>query len=187
MSHFKMIADSVDVSRLLAQVDARPQIWNTRPERRAGDSPHRETSDVWYRYARPDMMTDPAFSQKPHLSIWWPAAKITPAVCEVTLDVWQILEAGWDKYSLGGVLMTRIGPGKRVYEHHDDVSWHARHYEMKVWVVLRGNDKCVNTVEDEAKVWKPGEAWHHNNLIPHSVSNDGESERLVLILCFHKE
>ena len=187
MSHFTMIADEVDVSRLLAQIDARPQIWNVRPERRTGDSPHRETDDVWYRYATEAAMKEPGFSQKPHKSVWWPASKITPAVSEVTIDIWDALDYPCHRHKLGGVLMTRIPPGKQVYAHNDRGTWHAEHYTTKVWVTLRGNDQCVNTVEDEAMVWKPGEAWSHDNLLVHSVRNSGESERIVLILCFRKE
>lgn len=185
MGHFTKIADGINVSRLLAQMDAHPEIWNDRPERRGGNSPHRETSDVWYRYASPEAMAEPDFAQKPHKSVWWPAAKITPAVIEVTGAVRNILEVN-GKHALGGILATRIPVGCQVYEHHDDLAWHARHYTAKVWLVLRGNDQCVNTVEDESMVWKPGEAWSHDNLIRHSARNDGESERLVLILCFRK-
>lgn len=184
MSNFRLIADGIEVSRLLAQMDAHPEIWNTRPERKAGDSPHRETSDIWYRYAHEKFLHEAGFAQEPHQSVWWPAAKVTPAALEVTNDVWNVLERGGDKHRLGGILATRIPPGCQVYPHHDDVAWHARFYTMKVWIPLRANDKCVNTVLDEEMVWKPGEAWHHDNLVMHSVRNDGETERIVLILCF---
>lgn len=183
MSHFKLIAKDIDVAPLLAELDAQPSLWNDRPERRLGNSPHRETSDLWIRYASPEAMLEPEFSQKPHKSVWWPAYRQLPSLPDVLMTVMDALDVPLE---FGGVLMTRIPPGCRVYEHDDDVAWHARYYSTKVWVVLRGNDRCVNTVEDESMVWKPGEGWHHDNLIPHSVRNDGESERIVLILCFRK-
>ena len=187
MTHFTLIAEGIDVSRLLAQMDARPEVWNERPERRSGDSPHRETSDVWYRYAAPETMLAPDFAQLPHKSVWWPAAKVTPAVLEVTNDVWNVLEAT-GRHQLGGILATRIPPGCQVYPHHDNTgAWHARFYDMKIWLPLRANDRCVNVVEGEEMVWKVGECWHHDNLITHSVRNDGESERVVLILCFRRQ
>lgn len=184
MSHFTLIAKDIQVDRLLAQMDARPEVWNTRPERRGGDSPHRETDDIWFRYAREEAMREPGFSQKPHKSVWWSATKVTPAVLEITNDVWNALERDGDKHRLGGILATRIAPGCQVYPHHDRGTWHAEHYTTKVWVTLRGNGQCVNTVEDEEIVWKPGEAWSHDNLRVHSVRNGGETERIVLILCF---
>lgn len=187
MSHFTLISSGIDVSRLVRQLDDHPEVWNTRPERRTGNSPHRETSDIWYRFATPEAMTEPGFPERPHTSVWWPAARVTPAVMTITDDVWNLLESGGDKYRLGGVLATKIPPGCQVYEHDDDVAWHARYYDMKVWIPLKANDRCVNTVEDEAMVWRVGEGWHHNNLIRHSVRNEGESERIVLVLCFRKE
>lgn len=185
MSHFTMIAENIDVEPLLAELDARPDLWNDRPERRTGDSPHRETSDIWVRYASKQAMREPGFSQEPHQSVWWPAAGCLPTLQHIINQVVRGL--GVSVIELGGILMTRIPPGCQVYPHHDQGTWHAEHYTTKVWVVLRGNDRCVNTVEDEAMVWKPGEAWSHDNLLVHSVRNDGESERIVLILCFLKQ
>lgn len=191
MSHFTLIAKDIDVEPLLAELDARPDLWNDRPDRRAGNSPHRETSDIWVRYASKQAMREPGFSQKPHRSVWWPGSRELPAIIipieAVVNGLGYQLDQVGAALKLGGILMTRIPPGCQVYPHHDRGTWHAEHYTTKVWVVLRGNDRCVNTVEDEAMVWKPGEAWSHDNLLVHSVRNDGESERVVLILCFRKE
>lgn len=186
MSHFTLIARDIDIANLLDEIDANPDLWNQRPERRTSASPHRETNDIWYRFATLEDMAEPGFTERPHKSVWWPAMKVTPSVVDVTGEVWDCLEQSGSLHDLGGILATRIPPGCQVYEHDDDIAWHARYYDMKVWVVLRGNDKCVNTVMDEEMVWKPGEAWHHDNLIRHSVRNEGETERIVLILCFRR-
>lgn len=183
MKQFRLIAKDLDVAPLLDEIDSQPWLWNERPERRSGTSPHRETSDVWVRYATPEAMREPDFMQKPHVSVWWPASADLPAVHEIISEVRRVLGGPLE---FGGVLMTRIGPGKQVFSHHDRGTWHSEHYDCKVWVVLRGNDRCVNTVEDEAMVWKPGEAWQHDNLRVHSVSNNGATERICLILCFRR-
>jgi mannose-6-phosphate isomerase-like protein (cupin superfamily) len=184
LSHFTLIASGIDVEPLLAELDAHPEVWNHRPERRAGDSPHRETSDVWVRFASPEAMCEPGFTEKPHESVWWPAYRLLPSLTDIIMTV---MDAIGGEMELGGILITRIGPEKRVFPHHDNIAWHARYYSTKVWIVLRGNDKCVNTVEDEEMVWEPGCAYSHNNLIRHSVRNGGETERIVLILCFRKQ
>lgn len=183
MSHFTKIAEGIDVAPLLAQIDAHPELWDQRPERRIGNSPHRETSDIWCRYAAKEAMQSPYFSQRPHRSVWWPPFRDLWEVADVTTDLMQTLAI---PLGLGGILITRIPPGKQVYEHDDRGSWHAEHYSTKVWTVLRGNNQCVNTVEDEAMVWKPGEAWSHDNLLRHSVRNDGPIERICLITCFRR-
>lgn len=182
MSYFSLIAKGIAVDPLLAEIDANPQLWDTRSGRRSGQSPHRETSDLWFRYADPTLVAT-MDQQKPHVSVWYPESDLLSSVHGI---VARIREALGEPLQFGGVLATKIPAGKRVYEHHDDVAWHARYYTTKVWVVLRGNDQCINHVEDESMVWRPGEAWSHDNLLLHRVENRGSTERIVLILCFRK-
>lgn len=183
MSHFELIKADVDVSKLLAEIDAHPDIWNERPERRAGESPHRETADVWCRYADPAWLAQKRDFMGPHKSVWWPVTRHIPAVFGVVDDIEDAL--GGD-LALGGILLTRIPPGQQVYPHHDRGTWHAEYYTTKVWLPLRANDRCVNWVEDEKMVWKPGEAWSHDNLLTHAVENGGETERICFIMCFRR-
>ena len=169
MGHFTLIAN--------------PGLWNDRPERRAGNSPHRETSDLWIRYASKEEMRGPGFMQREHQSVWWPAFHVLLSLPSIIVQFMRLVSP----VRTGGILMTRIPPGCQVYPHDDRGSWHSEYYTTKVWLVLRGNDRCVNTVEDEEMVWKQGEAWSHDNLITHSVRNDGDSERIVLIMCFRRD
>jgi aspartyl/asparaginyl beta-hydroxylase (cupin superfamily) len=98
----------------------------------------------------------------------------------------QIQDALGNSLELGGILLTKIPKGKEVYWHDDDVSWHARYYDLKVWLPLRANDLCINHVEDEQMVWRPGEAWHHSNMLKHRVVNAGDCERICLIVCMRR-
>lgn len=182
MSNFTLVASDIDVAPLLAEMDQRPELWDARSGRRSGQSPHRETSDLWFRYADPALVRT-LDQQKPHVSVWYSEVDLLPSVHGIVAAVRTALGG---ELELGGILATRIGPGKQVYEHHDRGTFHAHHYDMKVWVVLRGNDQCVNTVEDEEMVWKSGCAYSHDNLLRHSVRNEGTTERIVLILCFKR-
>lgn len=184
MSRFTLIKSGVDVRALLSEIDAHPEIWNERPERRAGASPHRETSDVWVRYADSGWLAKNRDFMGPHKSVWWPVTRHIPAVFGVVDEVEEAL--GGDRLALGGILLTRINPGKQVYPHHDRGTWHAEFYTTKVWLPLRANDQCVNSVEDESMVWKPGEAWSHDNLLVHAVENGGDTERICFIMCFRR-
>ncbi len=181
MSHFELIAEEIDVAPLLAELDANPDLWNHRPERRAGNSPHRETQDIWVRYASEEAMRAPNFSQLPHVSVWWPAARVLPSLMDVVMQVMDAIEVPLE---VGGFLLTKIPAGKEVYLHNDKGSWHAEHYCLKVWIPLRANDHCVNHVLDESMVWGVGQAWSHDNLLDHRVENGGKTERICLILCF---
>jgi hypothetical protein len=55
--------------------------------------------------------------------------------------------------------------------------------DTKVYVPLKANDRCINRCGDEARVIRVGEAVTFNNLIEHSVWNNGETERQTLIVC----
>lgn len=184
MSNFTLIAEGIEVAPLLEQIDDQPELWNHRPERRLGNSPHRESSDVWIRYASPEAMKQPDFMSMSHRSVWWPAYAKLPAITDLLMRLMDEID---EPLELGGILMTRIPPGCRVYEHHDRGTWHSEYYTLKTWTVIRGNPQCVNTVEDEEMVWEPGECWSHDNLRLHSVRNEGDSERIVLITCFKRQ
>jgi len=84
---------------------------------------------------------------------------------------------------LGGILITRIPAGASVKPHHDRGSWHAEFFDRKTYVIVKANERCVNTFEDEEVVMRTGEAYLFNNLVTHSVRNDGDSERITLIIC----
>ena len=179
MSHFRKIAE-VNVSAAIAELDARPDLWNDHAMRRVSRSPHRETDDIWVRYRHPSELRRPEDYLGSHESVPYPAWHALPALHPIVDDI----ERRVGSVRRGGILITRIPPGGTVYPHHDRGSWHAEYYDMKVWLPLRGNDRCVNRVLGEASVWKPGEAWHHDNLVEHSVENRGDTERVCLIMCF---
>jgi hypothetical protein len=184
MTHFTLIAQQVHVQSLLNDLDDNPDIWNDRYERRWGESPHRETSDIFVRYADPHWLARTGDFAGPHQSMWWPEVDRIPSV----FAIWnRIRLALGGPLEFGGVLITRIPPGGQVYPHHDRGTWHAEHYDLKVWLPLRGNSRCVNGVEDEEMVWMPGEAWSHDNLLTHYVRNDGPTERICLIMCFRRK
>lgn len=183
MSHFTKIADGIDVAPVLAELDAQPGLWNTYPYRRMGTSPHRETDDMWIRYRDPDAPASADDFLRPHRSVFYPAWYALPSLHPIAYAMQE--RVGSD--DMGGILMTRIPPGGQVYPHHDRGSWHAEHYNTKLWIPLRANPGCINYVEGEPSVWRPGEAWTHDNLLVHSVENHGDTERICLILCFRTD
>lgn len=182
MSHFTLVAKDLDVAPLLAQVDANADLWGSRRARQMHDSPHRDASDIWLRYIDPHLIGHHDIS-KPHRSVWYPESTRLSGVRGMVNALGQALGGPLE---LGGILMTRIPAGREVYWHNDRGPWHAEYYDLKVWVPLRANDRCINHVEDEQMVWRVGEAWHHSNMLEHRVQNLGETERICLIVCFKR-
>lgn len=135
---------------------------------------------MWLRYRDPSELHGPEDFRGPHESVFYPAWHALTALHPIADAMIELLKPA----RVGGFLMTRIPAGCQVYPHHDRGTWHAEYYDMKVWIPLRANDRCINRVEDEAVVWRPGEAWSHDNLKVHAVENNGATERICLILCF---
>lgn len=181
---FLRVATGIDVSPLLAQIDAQPELWDQHSQRRTHDgSPHSAMRDIWVRYRAFDELTSPAAYGEPHFATFYPAWNKLPALRPIVFGL--MAQAG--AVYLGGILITRIPPGGKILPHHDRGSWHAEFHNAKVYVPLRSNSRCVNTCEDQSAVMMPGEAWYFDNLRTHSVENNGDQERITLIISMRVE
>lgn len=173
-----MIAAGIEVAAALAEIDAAPGLWGEFPARTEGQSPHRESQDIWLRFRASEELTDRCKYGEPHFAVWYPAWHALPALHSIVFDIARQVEAEY----IGGVLLTRIPAGARIHPHHDRGSWHAEWLNTKAYVVLRANERCINRYEDEAYHMAAGEAWMFNNLVTHAVENHGETERIALII-----
>lgn len=183
MSQFQKLADGIQVSPILAQLDARADLWNKNAARLGANSPHRETDDVWVRYRNPTELVGPKSYAEPHFSVWYPAWWSLPALHDTVFALSALVRST----HMGGILLTRIPPGGRVYDHDDRGTWHSEFHNAKVWVPLRANENCFNRCADEMVHMGAGEAWAFDNLLPHSVENNGLTERIALICCFRRD
>jgi hypothetical protein len=177
-AHFSRIAKGIDVAPLLGQLDAHPELWDRdRGRTWFPTSPHREASDIWVRFRDPAELTTNHSYLEPHESAWYPAAETLPAIRPMATGLLNATESQF----LGGILLTRLLPGRCIHPHHDRGSWHATFYDRKVYVCLRGNEGCVNRFEDDEFVMAPGEAWRFDNQVVHTCENRGKTERLSAI------
>lgn len=181
MKHFNKLAD-YDVAPVMAQLDARPDLWDARRDRTKAHT-FRQTSDIWVRYRPLAELTEPKKFAEPHFATWYPAWHALPALRPIVFSLMAKTEAVY----LGGILITRIPAGGSIEPHHDRGSWHAEYLNTKVYVPLRANERCINRCLDEQIVISPGEAVSFNNLVTHSVHNNGDTERVTLIVCLRCE
>ena len=184
MNRFVHLASGIDVMPVLGQLMAQPWLWNQRTERKtAPGTPHAAMSDIWVRYRAEAELTGPESFLQPHLSVMWPAWHALPALQPIVFGVMARVQATM----LGGILITRIPPGGMIDPHHDLGSWHAEFYRTKVYVPLKSNARCVNVCEGEEVVMRVGEAWSFDNLVTHSVENNGATDRITAIICMKTE
>jgi len=163
-----------DMHPLLAELAAHPQAWNEHPARtQSQDSPHREASDIWVRFFPADNLG----STREKEVIWYPVAEKLPTARSIAEE----LMSQFAGLALGGILITKIPPGKRVYP-HIDLGWHARTYE-KFAVQVRGNWRQAFHFEGESLVTEEGDLFWFDNSYSHWVTNDSDEDRITLIVC----
>jgi hypothetical protein len=180
MKHFKLITTGVDVMPLAMALQRQPELWNAHNERKEFEqSSHVGTSDIWVRYNDlKNLEQDYEKFTSEHDSVWHPAYYALPQIRPIVFGLMARLEA----VRLGGVLITKIPAGGRVLPHADK-GWHPEYYNVKLYVPIQANPRCVNRVGDETVVMAPGDVWYFNNLVEHEVTNDGADDRITLIIC----
>src|SRR4051812_47312131 len=101
---FLRVATGIDVSKLLAEIDAQPDLWDQHKQRRIHDgSPHSEMRDIWVRYRALDDLTSPAAYGEPHFATFYPAWNRLPSLRPIVFGLMAQASAVY----LGGILITR--------------------------------------------------------------------------------
>lgn len=178
MRNFLKVAEGIDVLPLLLELQRQPELWDMHRERKdTAGTPHSEMSDIWIRHAE-----SRSEFERPHFARWYPAYQRLPSARKIIFDAMARVQAT----HLGGVLITRIPPHGKI-DAHTDVGWHPSFYNCKLYVVLESNPSCIFRVEDERVAMQQGEAWRIDNTKEHDVVNDGETERMTLIICMRCE
>ncbi len=185
MKNFFQIAAGVDVLPLAMSLHLHPELWNEHKERlHSLLSPHREASDIWVRYNdfKHFNKDDPGSFNAPHFAVWYPAYRYLHAINPIVYGLMSRLQAT----ALGGVLITRIPAGRRIFAHIDS-GWHADFYNCKAHIPLQTNDKCISYADGEQVVMHAGDVWRMDNTVEHCVVNDGDDDRITLIVCMRVE
>lgn len=176
----------LDVTEAVLQLRQSPYLWNLYRERtQRPDSPHVDVDDIWVRYRdRTEFelgQRDWSEFNQEHDSVWYPAADKLPAVKNLS---YQLMTAVRGE-RLGGVLVTRIPPGKAV-KPHADAGWHAEYYD-KFAVQLESHPDQAFYFEDGGYAAAPGEVYWFRNQALHWVRNDSPVDRVTLIVCIRQD
>ncbi len=171
----RLVSSGIDVSGMHKALLEQPDLWNTVPDRTTPeDSPHRGLSDIYIRYSAKDPR-----DLEEHASSWYPAARLLPIE-----DYVYPLMVSLGKCKLGGILITKIGPGQRCLPHRD-TGWHAKHYEKFALQIAAAPGQCFG-FEDEILVTKTGDLFWFDNAHTHWVVNDSIEERITMIICIKR-
>lgn len=177
MKPINLLWSGMDVSKLVADLDRNPHLWDANPFRRTEGSPHIELADIIVRYNDwANFNGDRVAFNEEHDSVWWSAEKYLPSVKPLVFDLmWNL---GGER--LGMVLITKIPPGKSCKPHKDS-GWHSRYYD-KYAVQVKANEQQAFCFDGCQLVTKPGDVFSFDNQYTHWVTNDSSEERITLIV-----
>jgi len=169
----KLLDRSWPVSEIYWNLQQHPEFWDEHTSRTSHpSSPHYGLSDIWARFGPPSA----AETGVPHESVWYPSAEVLGIKPLVGLLMNCV-----DGKELGGVLITKIPPGKEVRP-HTDPGWHARYYEKYAVQITSapGQKFCFEDAELESR---PGDVYWFDNQYLHWVVNPTPYERITMIVC----
>jgi hypothetical protein len=138
---------------------------------------------VWIRFRAYADLTTPESFGEPFIPSFYPAWSMLPRLRPIVFGLMARCEA----VQLGGILITRVPAGCQVAPHDDKGRWHPEFFTTKIYVPLTTNPHCYNTCDDEKVTMMQGDAWHFDNLKIHSTINDGDSDRVTLIVSMRCE
>lgn len=174
------IGQGVSVMPVSLALKRNPQLWNQHSGRTDNPlSPHRETDDIWVRYAEGGQ--DGERVDGPHESVWFPAYRLLPQLRDIVFGVMGLVQGE----RLGGVLLTKIPPGGKVFP-HSDTGWHAEYYD-KFAVSIEAHPQQSFNFADGGLITNPGDIFWFHNQSEHWVINDSPVDRITLILCIHTD
>jgi hypothetical protein len=183
MRNFIKIASGVEVLPLAMSLYRQPELWNQHTARTGGAGSFVGTDDIWVRFRDPsELDCREAFAEEFRCQ-WYPAWHALPHLRPIVFGLMSRVEA----VELGGVLLTRIAPGGAVTRHNDRGRWHPEFFTTKAYIPLASNDKCISTCADESIVMGVGDAWLFDNLQDHSTENNGDTDRITLIVSMRCE
>ena len=185
MKNFLHITGGMDATALLLAIKKQPELWDQNHLRRTTDgTPHGGMQDIWVRFrvASEFDPSNPAAFIEQHFPVFYPAWHALPQLRPIIF--WMMTRA--EATHLGGILITRIPPGQKIASHVDK-GWHSYFYNTKFYLPIATNDQCWFRIEDEKVVMKTGDIWWLNNTVEHEIVNDGDTERITLIVCMRSE
>lgn len=183
MRYFQQIAGGVDVLPVAIDLYRQPELWNQHQARLRDDGYFAGTDDIWLRFRDPAELTSREAFYEPHVPMFYPAWHQLPSVRPIVFGVMARVQA----VHLGGILITRVPAHHRVALHDDRGRWHPEFFQTKAYVPIATNAQCVSTCGDERVVMQLGEVWLFDNLSEHSTVNDGDTDRITLIISMRVE
>lgn len=180
MRYFQRLAVNTNVAPILSELSRQPELWNQETLRTTHPAtPHGAVDDIWIRFndlAEFNRSGDPSAIIDQHESVWYPAANKLPSIRPILHNIMHLVSGE----RLGRVIITRLGPGKRITPHEDSGD-HAAYYS-RYQLLIQNNPGSTFKCGDEEVFMAAGELWFFRNEITHEVINNSCDDRITLIV-----
>jgi len=175
MKNFRRIAQGIDTTRLLLNLQRRPELWDQNTLRTTHpQTPHKQVSDIWLRFNRLEEEVEKVVDE--HESIDYPAYAYLPEARQMVMNLMAYVQGE----RLGRCLITKLRPGCKI-EPHVDGGTHAAYYD-RFHIVLESSPGSVFRCGDENVYMAPGEIFWFDNSVEHEVINNSAGDRIHLIV-----
>ena len=174
MQHFTRIAEAVDVSPFLEELEAVSDMWLADTSRQRKVRCQRNTQNIFLRAPKKPLPPGASNANDVHECRFAPAAGKFPrtlAFCEHTAEK---LES-----QLGRATLVALLPKSRVFPHSDTGAYYR--IRDRLHLVLKSAEGSPLTAGGETVVMRPGELWAFNNKARHWADNPSSQARVHLI------
>jgi len=186
LKNFYMLAHGVQVMPLLAAIyrlEKSNQIWKEDTYLRDyPQGPFGNTDSIILRFPpRSVHETEAALKEHvanfdQHENVDQPVFKLLPEARPIIFGVMAAVQGE----RLGRCIINRLNPGGVIYPHADTPA-HAEYWDRH-HVVLRANAESNFRCGSEIVNMREGEIWWFNNKLEHEVINNGNDERIHLVI-----
>ncbi len=176
MKYFEKIAAGVNTLPITHALKVREDLWNQNTLRtKHPGTAHSEVSDIWLQFNEMPKEGEAYTILHDREVVPYPAWEALPQIRPVIFDLMRFTEAT----RLGRTIITKLPPGKTITPHVDGGA-PATFFE-RYQIVLQSNPGALFHIGDETINFQTGEIWWINNNVEHSVVNNSNDDRIVII------
>ena len=174
MRHFVKIAESLDTSAIVAEIERRPEAWHADTSRQENLRCQRHTLSIPLRSARRDAGEEETPTKDVHGSAKTRMAENFPRTVELCEETAKALDA-W----LARAMIVALAPQRTVLPHIDTGAYYA--VRDRLHLVLLSPDGSTLHAGGETVTMQEDELWAFDNKVRHSAENPGDVPRIHLI------
>ncbi len=173
MKYFHRMTDGVIVMPLVHVLARNGQWWNADRKRTTFEgTPHGQVDDIILRFGLDNENVGDDLE-----AVNRDVLRSLPKATDMALDLMRLVGGS----RLGRMVITKLGPGKKILPHADVVGEYADYY-TRYHIVLLGKPGSLFTCGDETVCMQTGEIWWFDASAEHSVANNSNDDRIHLLV-----